>query len=257
MSKLGSFARLARHWVWIAPIIFGFAFAIGGVYMMVEGRSAHDDVRDSIIQEGITVSADAPAYGGQTVDSAAKADAQSEAILHHTLEGSGGYLYAEQGTYLLPEGNYMLPNGTYMAASGGGTTTDVAQAAKDAKGNAVNVTTDVQLAAKNASDQPVRAWTSDKTLAATDDKGNPLSNPLRNTAQTSAFLRTSLGVAVMGFKVSDLVVGLGAFLVVMGLINVFIMSPVTYWATVVADEHEKNRARAAAPEAVKGTPQTT
>jgi hypothetical protein len=52
----------------------------------------------------------------------------------------------------------------------------------------------------------------------------------------------------MGFKVADLVVGLGAFLIFMGLMNVFIMSPVTYWATVTADEHEKNRIRAAAAE---------
>jgi hypothetical protein len=39
--------------------------------------------------------------------------------------------------------------------------------------------------------------------------------------------------------------------------NVFIMSPVTYWATVVADEHEKNRVREAAAEKAKGSPQTT
>jgi hypothetical protein len=54
-------------------------------------------------------------------------------------------------------------------------------------------------------------------------------------------LRTSLGVAVMGFKVSDLVVAMGAFLVFVGLMNIIIMAPVTYWATVVADEHERNR----------------
>jgi hypothetical protein len=52
-------------------------------------------------------------------------------------------------------------------------------------------------------------------------------------------------VAVMGFKVSDLVLGLGAFLIFMGLMNVFIISPVTYWATVIADEHERNRVKAA------------
>jgi hypothetical protein len=150
----------------------------------------------------------------------------------------------------------MLPNGTYATADGG-TTQDVNLAAKDDKGKAIITTTNVDQAAKNASDQPIRGWTSDKALAATDANGAPVSNALRNTAKDSAFLRTSLGVAVMGFKLSDLVVGLGAFLIFMGLMNVFIMSPVTYWATVVADEHERTRVREAAREAVKGSPQTT
>jgi hypothetical protein len=252
MSKLTRVTRIARHWVWIAPLVLGFAFFAGGAYMVVEGRNAHNDVRDTITQEQITVSADAPAYGGEIIDSAAKADAQSEAILHHTLTGSGGYLYAQQGSYLLPSGNYMLPAGTYMTAAGG-TTQDKAQAATDAKGNPVMTTTDETLAAKDSSDKPVNAWTSDKTLAAKDANGNPVANPLRTTALTSAELRTSLGVAVMGFKVSDLVFGLGAFLIFMGLMNVFIMAPVTYWATVVADEHEKTVARRAAAGAAEQT----
>ena len=104
--------NLARHWFWLAPIVLGIAFIGGGLYMVREGRNAQDDVRDSIVQEGITVSEDAPAFGGETVDSAGKADAQSDAILEHTLAATGGYLYAGIGRYLLPEGNYMLPNGT-------------------------------------------------------------------------------------------------------------------------------------------------
>jgi hypothetical protein len=250
------FVKLARHWVWIAPIVLGVAFMAGGVYMVVEGRSAHNDVRDNIVRENITVSADAPAFAGEKIDSAGEADAQSEAILHHTLAATGGYLYAEIGQYFQPEGTYMLPSGTY-ATPDGGTTQNSADAAKDANGKPINYTTNVDQAAKNASDQPVRAWTSDKKLAATDANGAPVANTLRNTAKDSAFLRTSLGVAVMGFKLSDLVVGLGAFLVFIGLTNVFIMSPVTYWATVVADEHEKSRVKEAAAEKAKTTPQTT
>jgi hypothetical protein len=224
------------------PLVVGVAFVAGGVYMFLEGRDAHNDVRDSIVREDITVSEDAPAFGGAQVDSAAKADAQAQAILEHTLAATGGYLYAEMGQYLLPEGNYMLPNGTYMTPDGT-TTNDVALAATDADGNPINTTTDASMAAKNASDQPVRGWTSDKTQAATDASGNPLPNPLRTTAQNSAFLRTSLGVAVMGFKVSDLVAGLGVFLVVVGVLNVLIMAPAAYWASIVADEHEKSQAR--------------
>src|SRR5438105_6533946 len=193
--------NLARHWFWLAPIVLGVAFVGGGLYMVREGRNAHNDLRDSIVQEDISVSADAPAFGGQTVDSAAKADAQSDAILHHTLTSTGGYLYAEMGQYLLPEGNYVLPNGAYITPNGD-TTQDAALAAKDASGTPVITTTDQGLAAQDASGKPIRAWTSDKKAAATDASGAPVANPLRTTAQTSAFLRTSLGVAVMGFKVS-------------------------------------------------------
>ena len=237
-TRMAKIAKLARHWVWIAPILLGVAFIVGGGYMVVEGRSAHNDVRDTVVQEDIMVSADAPAYQGQVINSAGAAQAQEDAILGHTKKSTGGYLYAQLGSYALPSGNYALPIGTYMTGAGG-TTQDVTQAAKDASGN------------------PVPGWTSDKTQAAKDSGGSPIANPLRTTALTSAELRTSLGVAVMGFKVSDLVLGLGAFLIFIGLMNVFIMSPVTYWATVIADEHEKNRVKQEATEAVKGAPQTT
>ena len=241
MKTISKFGRWARHWVWLMPLIVGIGFVVGGSYMVYEGRTAHNDVRDSVVTENITVSEDAADFSGTTVDSAAKADAQSAAILKHTLAATGGYLYAEMGQYFLPPGTYMLPKGTYITLDGV-TTQDVAQAAKDGNGSPINTTTDESLAAKNASDQAIRGWTNDKTLAATDASGSPVANALRNTAQTSAFLRTSLGVAVMGFRVSDLVVGLGLFLVVIGVVSAIVMAPVTYWASVVADEHEKARA---------------
>jgi hypothetical protein len=228
---------LARHWFWIAPVLIGIAFIGGGAYMIREGRDAHNDVRDSTLRESITVSEDAPAFGGQTVDSPGEADAQADAILEHTLAATGGYLYADIGRYLLPEGNYILPKGTY-ATEGGETTTDVALAAKDADGNPIITTTDETVAAKNASDQPIRAWTSDSKQAATDANGKPVENPVRNTAKDSAFLRTSLGVAVMGFKVSDLVVGLGAFMAVMGAVNILFLAPAVYWAAEVANDRQ-------------------
>lgn len=238
-----NFTRLARHWIWLAPLVLGVVFVAAGGYMILEGRAAHNDVRDSVVQENITVADDAPAFGGEKVDSAGKADAQSEAILEHTLAATGGYLYAEMGRFQLPEGNYILPNGTYMTADGG-TTQDVNLAATDDEGNPINVTTDEALAAKNASDQPIQAWTSDPTLAATDANGKPLDNPLRITAQNSAFLRTSLGVAVMGFKVSDLVVGVGAFMIVIGATFVLFLAPAVYWAAEVANERTEARKEA-------------
>ena len=244
------FLRFARHWIWLAPLALGVAFIAAGGYMVLEGRNAHNDVRDSILQENITVSADAPAFGGETVDSAGKADAQADAILHHTLAATGGYLYADMGRFQMPEGNYVLPKGTYMAADGG-TTQDLALAEKDDKGNPIITTTDEALAAKNASDQPVRAWTSDKTLAATNADGSPLENSLRTTAQTSAFLRTSLGVAVMGFKVSDLVVGLGAFMVLIGATFILVLAPAVYYSAELANNYNEILKRQESEKAVR------
>ena len=232
------FLRFARHWIWLAPLALGVAFIAAGGYMVLEGRSAHNDVRDSIVQENITVSEDAPAFGGDKVDSASKADAQAEAILHHTLTATGGYLYAEMGRFLMPEGTYVLPKGTYATADGG-TTEDLSLAAKDANGAPVITTTDKALAAKNASDQPVRAWTNDSKVAATNADGKPLDNPLRTTAQTSAFLRTSLGVAVMGFKVSDLVVGVGAFMIAIGGVFILVLAPAVYYSAELANNYSE------------------
>jgi hypothetical protein len=59
--------------------------------------------------------------------------------------------------------------------------------------------------------------TNDEALAMTDDKGNPIANPLRNVAFQASSLRTSLYTSVMAFNVSDLVIGLGLMIVVLGL----------------------------------------
>jgi len=230
--------KIVRHYIWLAPLVLGLVFIVAGVYLVVQGRDAHDDVQDSIVQENITVSGDAAEFGGETVDSADKAEAQADAILGHTLASTGGYLYAEMGRFLMPEGNYILPNGTYMTPDGG-TTQNVGQAATDDDGNPINVTTDEALAAKDSDDNPIRAWTSDESQAATDAQGEPVENGLRNTAQTSAFLRTSLGVAVMGFQVSDLVVGLGAFLIVVGGAFVLFIAPAVLYSAQVANHYEE------------------
>ena len=100
------------------------------INLAVSLHATTDEVRDSILQEGITVSGDAAVFAGEPVDSAAKAQAESDVILKHTLAGSGGYLYAEMGRFLLPEGNYILPNGTYMTTDGG-TTQNVGPAVRE------------------------------------------------------------------------------------------------------------------------------
>jgi len=81
--------------------------------------------------------------------------------------------------------------------------------------------------------------TSDSELALLDPEGKPVANPVRNTIFQGVALRTSLNLAVMGFKVSDLVIGLGFFMVAMGAITALFLAPAVYWAAEVAKEHEK------------------
>ena len=78
--------------------------------------------------------------------------------------------------------------------------------------------------------------TSDKALALIVD-GNPVPNPARNTAFQGAALRTSLNLAVMGFKVSDLVIGVGVFMMVMGGTFVVVISPAVYYSAEVANHY--------------------
>lgn len=54
-------------------------------------------------------------------------------------------------------------------------------------------------------------------------------DPNRETYVTGVTLRNALNLAVMGFKVSDLVVGIGAFIVVLGLSNILFFAPVMYF----------------------------
>ena len=59
--------------------------------------------------------------------------------------------------------------------------------------------------------------TSDEAAALIGDDGKPVPNGLRNVAFQAATLRTSLYTSVMAFEVSNLVLGIGALLLVLGL----------------------------------------
>ena len=61
------------------------------------------------------------------------------------------------------------------------------------------------------------AGTSDESAALLGDDGKPVPNGLRNVAFQAASLRTSLYTSVMAFEVSNLVLGIGALLLVLGL----------------------------------------
>ena len=60
------------------------------------------------------------------------------------------------------------------------------------------------------------AGTSDAEAALIGADGKPVPNALRNTAFQAAALRTSLYSSVMAFEVSNLVMGLGAMIIVLG-----------------------------------------
>jgi hypothetical protein len=180
--------NIARHWFWLAPVVLGVAFIAGGLYMVSEGRSAKDEVRDAVVRENIVTSEDA-SIPNVPVTNAATAKAQAEAIEAHTLKTTGGETYATVDRY--------------VAADGVGTTSDKAQA----------LIVD----------------------------GNPVPNPARNTAFQGAALRTSLNLAVMGFKISDLVIGMGFFMVAIGGTFVLFLAPAVYYAAELANQRTREK----------------
>jgi hypothetical protein len=83
---------------------------------------------------------------------------------------------------------------------------------------------------------PDGGTTNDREAALKGADGNPIANPARNTAFQSAALRTSLNLAVMGFKVSDLVIGMGFFMVAVGATFVLFLAPAVYYAAELANK---------------------
>ncbi len=160
--KLGNWVKLVRHWIWIAPLALGVVFVAAGVYMVSEGQSAKNEVRDAIVAENIITPEDASIPSVQ-VNSSATAKAQAAVIEKHYLESTGGKTYAELDR---------------------------------------------------------------------DD-------PARETAFRAANLRTSLNLAVMGFEISDLVIGMGVFMVVIGASFVLFIAPAIYYSAEVANHYNE------------------
>lgn len=154
------FVRLVRHYLWLAPLVLGIAFAASGVYMIVEGRDAKSEVRDAIVRENITTSSDA-SIPGVLVNNAATAKSEAAVIEKHVLEMTGGKTYAELER-----------------------------------------------------DDPARA-----------------------TVLNAVTLRTALNLAVMGFKVSDLVIGMGLFMLVIGATFILFIAPAVYYSAAVANHY--------------------
>ncbi len=154
--------HLIRHYIWVAPMVLGLVFIGGGIYMVVQGQDAKDEVRDSIVSENIITSEDA-SIPNVLVDNAAKAKAEADVIEVHYLEITGGKTYSELDR---------------------------------------------------------------------DD-------PNRETAFRAVQLRTSLNLAVMGFKVSDLVIGMGVFMIVVGATFILFMAPAVFYSAEVANHYKQ------------------
>jgi hypothetical protein len=156
----------ARHWFWLAPAILGIVFIAGGVYMILQGQDAKDEVRDAIYRENITTSEDA-SIPNQRVDDADTAEAQADVIEGHVLKITGGKTYAELDR----------------------------------------------------------------------------EDPNRAVVLNSVSLRTALNMAVMGFKVSGLVTGMGVFMIVIGITHILFLAPAVYWTAEVASDYSAGRNR--------------
>ena len=79
---------------WIGALLLGIALIGAGAFMVYEGRSAHNEVRDTLADEKIVSSEDA-GIPVAPVTGPAEAKAQAEAIKTHMLTTTGGKTYAE------------------------------------------------------------------------------------------------------------------------------------------------------------------
>jgi hypothetical protein len=86
--------QFVRKWAWVGAILFGTVLVGSGIYMVVEARAAHDEVRDTLADERIITAEDATIPLAD-VDTAAEAKAQADIIRQHALESTGGKTYAE------------------------------------------------------------------------------------------------------------------------------------------------------------------
>lgn len=154
------FVGLARHYIWIAPLVLGIAFVAAGAYMILEGRDAKAEVRAAIVRENITTSEDA-SIPNVLVNNADRAKSEAAVIEKHVLEMTGGKTYAELER---------------------------------------------------------------------DD-------PNRATVLNAVTLRTALNLSVMGFKVSDLVIGMGLFMLVIGATFILFIAPAVYYSAAVANHY--------------------
>jgi hypothetical protein len=81
---------LRRHFPWIAALVLGVCLVAGGLYMVIQGISVRNEIRDELRDEQITTSQDA-SIPGVPVDDEETARAQADVIKEHTLGTWGPY----------------------------------------------------------------------------------------------------------------------------------------------------------------------
>jgi len=81
-------------WAWIGAVLFGLGLIVAGIFMISQGRMAHNDVRDALSAERIVTPDDA-ALPNVAVTGASQAKAQSDVIWTHLMQQTGGKTYAE------------------------------------------------------------------------------------------------------------------------------------------------------------------
>ena len=103
--------RIALPYV---AIVLGVITILAGIYAILQGSSAKDDVTDKLAAQSITLTDDAgeivpDAEPGALVDDPETAEAMAEIINAHALEATGGLTYAEMGRFATEDGD---PAGT-------------------------------------------------------------------------------------------------------------------------------------------------
>ena len=130
------------------------------------------------------------------------------------------------GLVFITAGAYMMSQG--LSAKGQVRDTLVAERITTPEDASIaNAPVDDATTAQAQSDvikKHVMETTKGKTYAQMDR-----ADPLRPTYLNSVSLRTALNLAVMGFRVSDLVIGMGAFIIVVGATNILLTAPLLYW----------------------------
>src|SRR5262245_28383318 len=86
--------KTALQWAWVGAVLFGIGLAAGGLFMIQQGRSAHDEVEDTLSSERIVTPEDA-GIPTSPVTGPEEAKAQADIIREHTLKITGGKTYAE------------------------------------------------------------------------------------------------------------------------------------------------------------------
>src|SRR5688572_18597818 len=79
-----------RHAPWISSATLGLVLVIGGAFMVIQGLSVRNEIRDELRAEQITTSQDA-SIPGVLVDDEDTARAQADVIKQHTLGTWGPY----------------------------------------------------------------------------------------------------------------------------------------------------------------------